>query len=119
MFRLQFQGPSKTQQAIRALPRAEMSTGFRIPPRNKPQNVPVPMSGISHLVARNIPLIRQTDRRQVNFNETDDYDDYEQTDSIDYSQYLPELYSSENAHENMNEYDGENFQEAKDTNFSE
>ncbi|KAH9635048.1 hypothetical protein HF086_004402 [Spodoptera exigua] len=64
MYRHQFQGPSKTQQAMRALPRADMSTGFRIPVRNKPQNGPVPMSGISHPVARDLPLTRQTDRRQ-------------------------------------------------------
>lgn len=119
MQRPQLQGPSKTQQAMRALPRADISTGFRISPRNKPQNGPVPMSGISHPVARNLPLTGQTDRRQVNLNETDDYYNYDQTDNSDYSQYLPEDYFPENTPENMEQHNTENFQEAKDVNFPE
>lgn len=62
-----YQGPSRTQQMFRALPRSNMSTGFRIAPRqpviqqfhNNRAQGPQPMSGISHPVARPLPLTRQ------------------------------------------------------------
>lgn len=57
-------GPSRTQQMFRSLPRSNMSTGFKIPPKpqmsqpNFNRNLPQPMSGISHPVARTIPPTR-------------------------------------------------------------
>lgn len=61
-------GPSRTQQVFKALPRSNMSTGFRIPPRpqvfhqnsytNK-TNPPQSMSGISHPVARTLPPLKR------------------------------------------------------------
>lgn len=66
----QGQGPSRTQQMMRALPRSNMSTGFRIPPRLYPQqqaqhNFPTPMSGISHPVARTLPLTHQINANEL------------------------------------------------------
>lgn len=57
-------GPSRTQQIFRAMPRSDMSTGFKIPPRaqfsrqNPPYNQGQPMSGVSHPVARTLPPTR-------------------------------------------------------------
>lgn len=60
-----YQGPSRTQQIFRALPRSNMSTGFRIPNREtrttqhqhqvSNQTPGQPMSGISHPKARTLP----------------------------------------------------------------
>lgn len=67
------QGPSRTQQMFRELPRSNMSTGFRIPPRPQHNNYPRPMSGISHPDARSLP--RNNNRIDVNLNDlTYDYD---------------------------------------------
>lgn len=66
-FRQPFQGPSRTQQIFRALPRSNMSTGFRIPPRNNfpsNQNRPTPMSGVSHPIVRQIPRHPPTETRE-------------------------------------------------------
>lgn len=102
-YRTLHQGPSKTQQAFRALPRSNMSTGFKIPPRQQQhqqlqhrqfaQLGPQPMSGISYPRARTLPPTQRHDwnrhnnqhptnnHREVNFNEHDDFyydnDNYE------------------------------------------
>lgn len=61
------QSPSRTQQIFKTLPRSNMSTGFKIPPKtqNFYQNIntnkinPQPMSGVSHPVARTLPPIKR------------------------------------------------------------
>lgn len=48
-FQRLFQGPSRTHQAMRALPRSNMSIEFKIPPRftpQGPQSHPAPMSWV-------------------------------------------------------------------------
>lgn len=86
----QFLGPSRTQQMMKSLPRSNMSTGFRIPPRfNHPQNYPsqnhsVPMSGVSHPVARTLPPYRQMEQRQIHMNETAESEYY---DDLTHDQY--------------------------------
>lgn len=86
-------GPSRTQQIFRAMPRSNMSTGFRIPPRQNSslqnQSIqPQPMSGISHPVARTLPPTRphwqghgnshaNYKPREMHVNET--YNPYEST----------------------------------------
>lgn len=99
----QQQGPSRTQQMFKALPRSNMSTGFRIPPRQPipMKNYPQPMSGISHPAARvlpptqtghdwrihgNPPPNNYFKTRQINNNELNDpsfYSDYD----YDYDEY--------------------------------
>lgn len=108
-----YQGPSRTQQMFRALPRSNMSTGFRIHP-GQPQNQqqrqympPVraqaqahPMSGVSHPQARTLPptpIRNDWDRptnqystyREINTNEYyPQYDpNYELTDEEYYYVY--------------------------------
>lgn len=75
---------SRTQQMMRALPRSNMTTGFRIPPRPQPQqpavNYPRPMSGISYPVARPLPPTPQS-QQQINTNETHDLEYY----NLDYA----------------------------------
>lgn len=92
--RPQGQWLTKTQQMMRALPRSNMSTGFKIQPRTY-QNHPQPMSGVSHPVARALP---PTPQQNIHLHETldpygsqshdsectpdfycDDYYEYEQT----------------------------------------
>lgn len=63
-----YQGPSRTQQMFKALPRSNMSTGFRVNPRpstsqQAPNNQPRPMSGVSHPVARVLPPTNMHDWR--------------------------------------------------------
>lgn len=116
-FRHQF--PSRTQQEMRALPRSNMSTGFKIPPRPQysPPQRPVPMSGISHPVARQFPLTRQYDQRQANVNETYEqyYDDHYTEDYYQFCEsnpdnqpndYLPIEYET---NENSSQSDETNF----------
>lgn len=110
-----FQGPSRTQQMFRALPRSNMSTGFRIPPRQsvdlKPRyDYPQPMSGISHPVARPLPPAPIYKRphdwrihgnpppnnyfktRELNSNECYDQDHY----TVNYDDYENYYYDYEN-----------------------
>lgn len=102
----QGQGPSRTQQVMRALPRSNMSTGFKIPPRYQPshQIQPQPMSGISHPVARTLPPTYRTNPRQIHMNETHDpqiyqtYDDYDYTVNPEYNQLSD--FSQENQERN-------------------
>lgn len=82
IFRPPGQGPSRTQQMMRALPRSNMTTGFRIPQRISQQNFPKPMSGISHPNARILP---PTPQQQINMNEIYDSDFYN-------DEYLPDTF---------------------------
>lgn len=94
--RPQFNGPSRTQQMMRALPRSNMSTGFKIPPRHPPQqNYPQPMSGVSHAVARTLPP-----QRQLHVNETfPECDYYEHPDLTSDDQHA--YYDYENANQEI------------------
>lgn len=116
------QGPSRTQQMFRALPRSNMSTGFRIVPRQpqSPNNHPRPMSGISHPVARPLPPTRQDWRihgnpppnnyfktREINSNEIFDYSEDYSYDGNDFDSYYndyvvhePEYDTYQLTHEN-------------------
>jgi hypothetical protein len=80
------QGPSRTQQMFGALPRSNMSTGFRIPPRPQRNDYSRPMSGISHPDARSLP--RNNNRMDINVNDFKyDYDSDYQNDSYNDYQY--------------------------------
>jgi hypothetical protein len=111
-------GPSRTQQMFRALPRSNMSTGFRIP--HQQQNHPQPMSGVSHPVARTLAPTRNNwnqypprNRAEANVHESQlsdkKYFDYENDDynNYDYNndyqppeQYLPSVDKVDNYHSN-------------------
>lgn len=119
-------GPSRTQQIFRALPKSNMSTGFKIPP--KPQNFhqnfnrnnfSQPMSGISHPVARTLPPMRRDSQthvnafsnykpREVNFNESYDFDPYVQSyesSVFEYDAPTPYItYQAEHLASHPNEY---------------
>lgn len=67
-FRQPYPRPTKTQQMFGAPP-TNMSTGFRIPLRQAPQNnYPKPMSGISYPVARTLPPMNYNGRRSLALN---------------------------------------------------
>lgn len=92
-----YQGPSRTQQMFGALPRSDMSTGFKIQPRPQPmnsfQNRPTPMSGVSHPVARTLPPISRNvapyqPQREMHSNEA--YETYDPNTYDDYNQEYPE-----------------------------
>lgn len=104
------QGPSRTQQAMRALPRSNMSTGFRIPPR---ANFPTPMSGVSHPPARVLPPTQQNTRPQINMNELCDAETFCHPD-LDYYQQVnvtePENnFQTEEVTETADYYEQSNF----------
>lgn len=73
-------GPSRTQQMLRALPRSNMSTGFRIPQRpqfpQQQQNYPRPMSGVSHFGARTLAPTRYNPnfKTETNMHDSQNYD---------------------------------------------
>lgn len=78
-------GPSRTAQMFAALPRPDMTTGFRMPMRRPQQNYtpkfkpfpsPQPMSGISHPVARTLPPTRQNLYKETNVNELHNQEGY-------------------------------------------
>jgi hypothetical protein len=77
---------------FRALPRSNMSTGFRI--NHQQQNYPQPMSGVSHPVARTLAPTRnnwnqyppRNNRAEANMHESQlsdqNYHDYENYDYL-------------------------------------
>lgn len=97
-----YQGPSRTQQMFRALPRSNMSTGFRIPHREtlhtqhqrqvSNQTHGQPMSGISHPKARTLPptSMKPNDwRRQGQYHSPNDYkeintNEYDNCNDVNY-----------------------------------
>ncbi|KAL4715687.1 hypothetical protein ACJJTC_006266 [Scirpophaga incertulas] len=101
--RPQGQGLSRTQQMMRALPRDNFSTGFRIEPRPRQMNHQ-PMSRISHPMARTLPSTSQNRAQQnIHVHETTDplysyhnsdtyYDEYSYLN--DYTDDTTDLYSS-------------------------
>lgn len=126
-----FSGPSRTQQMFRALPRSNMSTGFKIPPRQSmlqpKNNYPRPMSGISYPVARPLPTRIPHDwrihgnpppsnyfkTREVNANEFYeqnpyydeyhyDYPNYECTEYQEYDQTPTEEVTHDNTNQSQN-----------------
>lgn len=114
------QGPSRTQQMMRALP-TNMSTGFKIPPRNNfPQNYrnfPTPMSGVSHPVARALPPTHQNTRPQINFNEHFvDPDTYDLQSDYDQQAYMimPEPDSYYQPDDMTDSHEQQNFLQAPD-----
>jgi hypothetical protein len=116
------QGPSMTQQRMRALPRSNMTTGFRIPPRqNYQQNSYVPMSGISHPVAKILPPTDQNGHYQVNMNQMHDLDyqsEYIENYPCDY--YYTEQDSQYETYDNDNlDQDIENYNENVQSDFSQ
>lgn len=94
-----FMQPTRTQQMFRAPPPNYNNSGFRLPPRNAPQATgPKPMSGVSHFTPKplppripghdwqrfgNPPPSNYFKTREMNFNESYDYDDY----NYDYYDY--------------------------------
>lgn len=85
------QGPSRTQQIFKALPRSNMSTGFRIPPRPQYNNYPRPMSGVSHPVARSLPQHNM----DINLNDINYDYDYHNNYSNDSNYDLQNDYSND------------------------
>lgn len=130
-FRPPFQGISRTQQMMKALPRSNMSTGFKIPPRpNMPQPIysvqqqyPRPMSGVTHPPARTLPPTPQyRQQQQLNVNETCDpyFSDFDYA-TDNYYEYCPETYITDyNYDQNVvtiSEPQTENFTQNEDENF--
>lgn len=111
-------GPTRTQQMFRAPPQNynPQSNTFRMPYRPQPQqshnfgNIsrPTPMSGVSHFVEKRLPLTGHDwqkhgnppptnyfKSREVNFNESDGYDNYYCDDYNNYPECYQEYYSCE------------------------